>query len=203
MKRAVLFGLSPRDRRTLIVGGVAVLTLLLASRGVPAWLAWVREHRAAATELADRLELARAAAKSGHLGPGVDSLSTLYRAARPALLDGDTPAQAGAALASYVADVADATGVGLGAVQLTIDSAVASEAISRVRVRADLTGDVRGVLDLLHALETSTEPLLAVRTLTITSAEPAAPADRAEMLRATLEVEGLGRRDPSPLMTSE
>ena len=63
---------------------------------------------------------------------------------------------------------------------------------ARVAVRASGIGDIAGVTRLLNDIE-SGAPLLAVRELSITQPEPAAPDGRAEALRFEMLVEGLAR----------
>jgi hypothetical protein len=107
----------------------------------------------------------------------------------PALLSGDSPASAAATLAALVSGTAAQANVRLGAVQVRPDS-VARGAFTRVAVRASATGDINGVTQMILGLEKG-PMLLAVRELSITQAEPGAPADRAEALRLELLVEGL------------
>ena len=64
--------------------------------------------------------------------------------------------------------------------------------LARVAVRASGIGDIAGVTRLLQDIESGV-PLLAVRELSITQPEPAAPDGRAEALRFEVLVEGLAR----------
>jgi hypothetical protein len=114
-----------------------------------------------------------------------------YVALAPALVAGNTPAEASAMLASVVSGVVSAAGVKLGAVQLrpVVDTG-GRHAFVRVGVHADVVGDVAGVMTLLASLEHG--PLrLRVRDLTVTQSDAASPGDRVEVLRAELTVEGL------------
>lgn len=188
--------LSQRDRRTLVLGAVAVAAMLLVFRGIPAWRARVRDSRAEAEALTERLALTRRIVAQQSTHDGVKAPNVLSYA--PALLDGDTPAQAAAALASYVSETAAAAGVQLGGIQLSIDSSAKDRELYHVRVRADGSGDVRGVTTLLQLLESDGVPLLAVREFSISQSDPAAPPNRAETLRISFEAEGLARQGGEP-----
>ncbi len=181
---------SARDRRMLVGGAIACLTLALGARGVPALVRWRRDARANAAELRD--EATRACASVAHAGATRDSLARRtadYRSLTPHWLEGETTAGGGGSLASLVSAAATASNVRLGSVQIHADTGTAS-ALTRVRVRADVTGDIGGIAALLGALETSPTMLL-VRELSIAQPEPAAGDDRAEVLRAELVVDGL------------
>ena len=191
--------LSHRDRRTLVAGGVTVLVLLLGVRGIPAWRAWVHATQSSAAALSARVAMARRdVAGRRIITRTADSLAQAYLALAPALLRGNTPAQASASLASYVSDAAAASGTHLGAVQLSVDSGAAHAELYKVSIRADVTGDVRGVTALLRTLEGGNAPLLAVRTLSISQSDPGAPTNHAEVLQVSIEVDGLGRTPVEP-----
>lgn len=189
------FNLSERDRRTLVVGIVTVLSLVLVFRGVPAWHRWVVTSRADAERLTMRLAIARQAARDARgAGRRADSLSRVSLGLAPALMDGDSPAQSTAALASYLSETAASAGVQLSGVQLTTDSLKKGAQVYRVRVRADGSGDIRGMTTLFQLLEGGGAPLIAVRSFSISQSEPGAPANHAETLRASFELEALARQ---------
>jgi hypothetical protein len=183
--------LSSRDHRTLLRGGALVLALSIVGRGVPAWLVWTATARTAAAALI--IEAARAEASVAAAGSVRDSLrvrrSRYATTVRSSLLGGTSAASAGATLAGALSDMATASGVQLGTVQIGADTLHAG-ALTRVWVRADLTGDVRGITQLLSTVEQGPE-LLAVRELSITQPELAASVNRAESLRASMVIEGL------------
>jgi hypothetical protein len=182
--------MSARDRRVLLLGAASVALVVGAGRGLPAWREWYAGSRASAVQL--RGELARAEESLRHSAVTRDSLTARKRrlvALLPLLASGETPQMAGAGLASSVASAAEAAGVRVGTVQVRPDSA-GRTVFTRVAVRADVTGDVRGVAAFLGALEQDAT-LLAVRELAVSQPEPAAAADRAEALRVELLVEGL------------
>jgi hypothetical protein len=184
--------MSARDRRMLLVGGSVIASLIVLSKGVPAWRDWVANSRAGA------VEQARAAADAdvlvSHATATRDTVvarNARYVALAPALLSGNSPAEASATLASLVSSAASVAGVKLGAVQLRAPADTgARRTFVRIGVHADVTGDIRGVTTLLANLEHGAVRL-RVRDLTVTQPDAAAPGDRVEALRAELTVEGL------------
>ena len=182
--------LSPRDRRTLLAGAAVIGAILLVFRGVPAWRRWDEGTRASAQELVDAAARARVEARA--LPAAADSVEARQRrlvglAAR--LLDGRTPAAAGASLASLISGAAARANVTLGSVQVEPDTATGSTFV-RVAVRGDATGDLPGLTRMLAQLEGGPE-LLDVRQISITQPDAGGPADRPEQLRLTFVVEGL------------
>lgn len=190
MGAGMMTGMRQRDRRALIVGVVCIGTLVGFSRGLPAWREWRHDVREEA--LAAITERARAEALLTMRRAIEDSLAARnerFVSLAPALLGGGSPAAAGATLAGLVSGAAATSGVRLGAVQIRPDTA-SSSAFTRISVRADAMGDVRGVTNMLSALERG-PTLLAIRSLAIDQPDPAATSEQMEALRVTLVVEGL------------
>src|SRR5579862_9321310 len=111
--------LSSRDRRTLLVCVGVIGSLVVPSKGVPAWRDWVADANAGA------LEQTRAAADADALVSHASALrdtlkarNARYVALAPALVAGNTAAEASATLASLVSSAASTAGVKLGVVQL-------------------------------------------------------------------------------------
>lgn len=182
--------LGARDRRVLAVGAAVCLTLLGASRGVPALRGWTRDARASAAQLvAETASAQRSLARTKETHDSLKARGARYFALGPRLLDGETVAGGGGALASLVSDAAAEANLRLGSIQVRPDSA-GSGAFTAVAVRADLTGDIAGIAAMLATLERG-PARLAVRELSITQPEPAAGDDRAEVLRIALLVEGI------------
>jgi hypothetical protein len=189
--------IASRDRRVLVAGVVVVVLLVAFARGLPAlrrWHADVRDSSAALTQEAARARMTVARARTTR-----DSLAARERrfiALAPLLLRGETPAMGSATLASLISTAATAASVRLGPVQVQADT-IARGVFSRVGVRAEITGDVRGVSAFLSILERG-PILVAVKELTIAQLEPAAAADRAEALHVAVAVEALMvRRGPA------
>jgi hypothetical protein len=195
----VIRTLSDRDRRTLVVGVVVITLLVLLSRGVPAWRRWDAAVRASAAEMAT--EAARAEQTVRLLPASLDSLEARkgrFIAVGAGVLDGESAAASGAALASLVSGAAARAGVQVGSVQVQPDTASAGT-FMRIAVRADGTGDLPAITRMLSLLEGAPE-LLAVRDLAITQPTPGGPAEQAEALRMEITVQGLAlvRREGLP-----
>lgn len=182
--------LAGRDRRMLIAGAATIISLFILARGIPAWRSWIAAERAAAVELSR--DVARSEADIAALATLRDSLRVRqgrHAAIRPTLIRGANPSGGAATLAAAVSEMAEASSVRLGAIQVGSDTLHAG-VLARVWVRGDASGDVKGIAQLLLAFEQGPE-LLAIRELSITQSEPGAPSSRAELLRASFLVEGL------------
>lgn len=171
--------------------GVVSISLILAfGRGLPAWRRWRAETHASATELTSEVTRARVSiSRHGLVRESLTVRQGRFVALAPLLLRGETPAMGGASLASLVASAATAANVRLGPVQVQPDT-TARTVFSLVRVRADVTGDVRGIGTFVSSLERG-QTLLAIREISISQLEPGAPPERAEALRVNLTLEGL------------
>jgi hypothetical protein len=185
-------GLSIGDRRTLMIGAIAIASLVSLTRGLPALLRWQRETVIAATTVAT--DHAEARAGSRELPALRDSLHARRR--RIALLDSTlitapTPAAATAVLASAVNDLARDTRVRIAATQLRSDSTTTA-GVARAGVRVSGIADVRGITAFLRAIELD-DALLVAKELSITQPEPAASDGKPEMLRFELVVECMAR----------
>lgn len=181
--------LAVRDQRALVLGAVTMLGLVLALRGVPAWRAWRAEARAVAAEL--QSQEARSDALLAGFAGSLDTLEA--RTARllalgPALLSGETPAEAGSTLAALLAEVARESLVRLEAVDIRVDTSKA-HALPRVAVEVQATADIAGLSAFLYGLEKG-PALLAVRRLVIRPQAVDGPADQLETLSIRLAVEG-------------
>ena len=184
---------SSRDRRVLTLGVVVIALLVIGARGVPSLLR--ARHDALASAREDGIEAERARSSVAVAQAVSDSLrarNRRYLALAALLLDGETPAGAASTLAALVSGAAASSGVRLGSVQLQVDTP-AQGSFTKVGMRADATGDIDGVMEMLAALERGPE-LLVVRELLITQPEPGAGDDRAEALRVEIVIEGLTMR---------
>ncbi|MBW3571949.1 MAG: hypothetical protein KY467_12670, partial [Gemmatimonadetes bacterium] len=139
--------LSERDRRTLVGGAIVIVALVLVSRGLPAWRRWDAQVRAAAAEMGT--EAARAEQTVRLLPAMLDSLEARrgrFVEVGAGVLDGESAAASGAALASLVSGAAARAGVQLGSVQVRPDTASAGTFMS-IGVRADGTKELLAVED--------------------------------------------------------
>ncbi|HVS59774.1 MAG TPA: GspMb/PilO family protein [Gemmatimonadaceae bacterium] len=191
------FRVSARDRKTLIIGGIAVLSLLVIGRGAPAWYRW-RSNAAVSTRvvLVDASEATGSVSRSLEVDAAVRRAEVKRMEVSPAFINGSGVAAAAATLASVVSDAATTNGLRLGAVQASGDSAgVKSGGLVHLRVRGDATGDVTAVTRFLAALEGGV-PLIAVREVSVTQGEPNASADRPESLHVEFSLEALAHLGP-------
>jgi hypothetical protein len=182
--------LAPRDRRVLALGAACMLGLVAAFRIAPAWRTWRGEARAVALE-----RMSQAARTDAVLTAFPETLDTLEaRTARlgamgPALLTGDTPAEAGSVLAGLLAELSRQTLVRLDAIDVHVDSSK-TRPLPRVTVDVQATADIVGLTAFLRGLERG-PTLLAVRRLEIRPQNVDSPAEQVELLATRFTVEGL------------
>lgn len=182
-----------RDRRTLGVGALAVGAIVAVGRGIPAWSHWEGDHRSGAAAALRRVALVEARQRTlGALADSARSRGARLDSLHDALVGADSPAEAGARLASLVAEMADESGVQVVAATVQADTTYVA-GVARVATRVSATCDVQGLADLLQRLEGG-DVLLAVRELAVSQPDPAAPAGKPEMLHLELLVEGLTMR---------
>jgi hypothetical protein len=189
--------MTTRDRRTLILGSSAIAFLVMLAKGVPRFVAWEREQAAEAARASQLL--AASSIDPRELAAARDSLNA--RRARLLTIDSILPAwvsasTAVASLAATLEDLADSCAVRVSAIQLRPDS-VTSNGLTEVSARVNGVADVAGLAAFLHAIAASTVPLV-VSELSVTAPEPAAPPDRAEVLRFDALVTGLSRQANRP-----
>lgn len=184
--------LSPRDRRALVIGIASIGGLVIVGRVVPAWRAW--EHAVVASAEAAARSTARDHVLAANARATHDSLAA--RTARltalaPSWLNGDSPASAGAGLAALVTRAATDADMTLGAVDIQSDS-VGQNTFAPVHLRVSVSGDVHGLATLLAALDRG-PVTLRVASLAVQGSDPAASAQRPEMLHADLAIDALWR----------
>lgn len=179
-----------RDRRAVIWGAGTLVTALLVLRVFPAALhaasAWHARGvaRQAALARTRRLlaDIPRLQDSLGRLLPAVVALA-------PHLLDGRTPTEASASLASLIA--LDARRHALSVVRVDPLPDAVTGVFTRVAVHAELAGDVRGLVALLQTLETG-EPVLTVDGLSVDAPEGGTADNASERLRIEVTVSGYG-----------
>jgi hypothetical protein len=184
--------MASRDRKTAIVGGIVVVSLLVIGRGVPAWNRWrIENEESARVVLAQAFEVALSVNRAReidaiHRRSGVQKIEV-----KPAFVSGSEISTGAANLAAIVVDVANGNGVRMGSLQTSADSATLQDGnVAHVRVRGEATGDVSGVTKFLASLESGL-PLIAVRELSIAQGDPISPPDRPESLRVGFVIEAL------------
>ena len=181
--------MTERDRRALLVGGAAVLGAVLLLRVLP-WSA--RRVLAAEAELRQRAALlARARADLGEAALLRDSAAALGQALvglAPKILSGGSAAEASADLSGRLNLAASRSAAKLERVDQVSDSTAAGR-LRRVRLRATLESDVRGVSGVLRAMEFN-EAALSVNELRIVAVDPNSPDRAPEVLRLQVTVAG-------------
>jgi len=188
----IQLGFSAKDRRTAVFGVVVVGSLFGFSRGLPALREWEKTRVADAAELAAKASSARANVRM--LRTMRDSLSARKQrlaATDSAMLSGTSAAAAAADLASTLDEIATSSRVKIVSMQLRADSAAAG-ALTKVAVRVSGTTDVTGLAAFLRSVEANDSPL-AVRELTVSQSDPAAPPGKPEALHVDVVVEALAR----------
>ncbi|HKV50234.1 MAG TPA: GspMb/PilO family protein [Gemmatimonadaceae bacterium] len=191
--KQILTALSPRDRRTLLIGAVSIGGLLFVARVLPAWRRWqvdvvASAQSASATTARDR----KLALNARAIHDSLVARRTRLAALAPAWLLGDSPAAASAELAQLVTRAATDAAMTLGALDLRTDS-VGHELFVPVHVRLSVTGDVQGLATFLAALDRG-PGALNVRSLDVQAGDPNASAQRPEVLHADLVIDALWRR---------
>lgn len=180
--------MTPRDRRALGYGAVAVAGAILAFRVLPwsarlalAWHAHVIEQREVLVRTQDLVS--RSPAVRDSLGHALATMVALV----PKLVDGRTPVEATASLTSLVSLAASRHALRVVRVDALPDSAVG--VFARVAVHAELEGDIRGVASLVGALE-SGEPLLTVSQFAVDAPSSMTAPSSPEVLHTTLTIAG-------------
>jgi hypothetical protein len=193
--RIAMPSVSRRERRVLLAGSTLIAAVLFFGRVVPSWQRWSDEiQRSAVQSISARANAEMNVLRLASTRDSARARTARFRTAAPTLLRGTTSAASGAALTAFLRDAAMLAVVQLGSVDVRADTTSKSlEPFLHVTARTDITGDVHGLTRFLALLEAA--PLrVAVRELTVTQAEPGAPADRVEVLHATIAVEALAER---------
>lgn len=182
--------ISARDRRTLAIGFGAIVTLAGAPRGVRAARDRLARHAISQATLRERWAFARDA---GRVLPSLrDSLSarrTRLAALNVRVITAATPAMAAALLGALVEGIANDANVKVSSLELRADT-LARSLTTRIAVRVTAEGDVVGLGAFLHAVERRDEPMI-VRDLSVSQTDPAAGADRIEVLHFDMTIDGL------------
>lgn len=189
--------LNARNRRTVLVAGVAIALLGIAFRGVPAWQAWRGEARGSAAQAL--AEVARATAMYEAFPILLDSLrARTVRLARVPVTPfaGRDPAEAGSALADLVKAAARSASVEITSLKVQADSS-GSGGLPRVSVAVEAMGDVTGLSMMLASLEMSSVAI-AIRSLSVAPTSIETPAHEIERLSLRFQIEGLALRREVP-----
>jgi len=180
---------TPRDRRALLVGGIAVVAAVLGLRVLP-WA--VRRVTTAHAVLRERATLlARTRDEMATLPELRDSAAVLSQALvalAPQVLSGSTAAEAGADLSGRMNLAASRAPAKVERIDPLPDSS-GDERLGRVRVHAALETDVRGLIALIRAIDTGDE-VLKLDELRVEAPEPGTVQRGPEILKVEITVSG-------------
>jgi Type II secretion system (T2SS), protein M subtype b len=188
-------GLGRRDRRALLWGVGVLFGAGVLLRGLPVVVRMVGALRDRAA--AQRATLARVEDVIVRAPAVRDSLAQTFQdivALAPALVDGDTPADAQAGLSAVFS--LEASRHALKVVRMDPLPDSAAGVFHRVALHAELEGDIAGVTGLLGSVETGA-PLLTVSSLSVGTPDAVPHPRVSEVLHVTLDLGGyyLAKRD--------
>jgi len=182
--------MTARDRRALVWGASVIIAAFVALRVLPGALraasAWHVRAEARQEALAHTRRLL---ASVPQLEDSLRVLLPAVVALAPHLVDGRTPSEASASLASLIA--LEARRHALSVVRVDPLPGAAAGVFTRVAVHAEFEGDVRGLVAILQAIETG-EPILTVESVSVDAPEGASPGGTTERLRIEITVAGYG-----------
>lgn len=181
--------MTPRDRRALLVGGIAIAGAVLALRVLP-WA--VRRVTAAHAALRERATmLARTREEMASLPQLRDSAAVLSQALvalAPQVLSGSTPAEAGADLSGRMNLAASRAPAKVQRLDPLPDSS-GDGRLGRVRVHAALETDVRGLIALIRTLDAGDE-VLKLDEFHVEAPEPGTTQRGPEILKVEITISG-------------
>jgi type II secretory pathway component PulM len=179
----------PRDRRALLVGGIAIAGAVLGLRILP-WT--VRRMTAAHAVLRERATLlARTREEMASLPELRDSAAVLSQALvalAPQVVSGSTPAEAGADLSGRMNLAAARAPAKVERLDQLTDSS-GDGRLGRVRVHAALETDVRGLIALIRAIDAGDE-VLKLDELRVEARELGTMPRGPEVLKVEITVSG-------------
>jgi len=178
-----------RDRRALLLGGLAVGLAVLGLRVLP-WL--IRRGSMAYSQLEEHATLlARTRDELATLSELRDSTAVLTRALvalAPQVLSGSTAAEAGADLSGRINLAASRAPARVERLEAMPDSS-SDGRLGRARVHAAFETDVRGVVAFLRAIDAG-EGVLTLDELRVVTPDPGAPDRGPEILKIEVTVSG-------------
>ena len=181
--------MTPRDRRALLVGGIAIGGAVLGLRVLPWTVQRVTAAQAVLRERATLLARTREEMASlPRLRDSANVLSQALLALAPQVLSGSTPAEAGADLSGRMNLAASRAPAKVARLDPLPDSSGAGR-LGRVRVHAALETDVRGLIALIRAIDGGDE-VLKLDELHVESPEPGTVQRGPEILKVEVTVSG-------------
>ncbi len=186
--------LGPHDRRVLGAGVLIVSALIGIGRGVPWVMLWRDTQRQEMAVLSADLErFERLRTRRAQMLGSISRLQTAIGAIDSTLTSGRTPNEAGARLALWLTDAAEASDVLVENATVRADSTfVGPYAVVRVRLSGQT--DVTGLLQVMQDVEGG-EYRAVVDELSVTPADITVTEGRMEVLRISLVISALVRRE--------
>ncbi len=182
-------GLSPRDRRALMLGAFVLLPSLFFVWGVKPYLASLSEARDFLSVERAALSRERAAVTAAQRNPGMQRLAdSLMRAMSPRLFAGRDDVMATAELVSHLGAVAEEHNVWLQNAT-TRPAEIGDAGVRTLHVALRAESDLEGVLRFLQALERG-EKLLRVERIDISVASGSFVADGVEPVSVSASIMG-------------
>lgn len=192
--------MTSRDRRAITLGTAILLPSLFFVWGVKPYFAALSDARQQLSVEREALARERTAIAAAHRNPQLQqNADAAMRAMTPRLFEGRDDVMASAELASYIADVARQNRVWLQDAA-TRPAVQAPGGVRTLRVEMRAESDLRGVLAMLHALETG-QKLVRIDRLDISRMTKAASKDGTETLAvsATIVAFALGSISPAAI----
>jgi len=181
--------MTPRDRRALVLGGIAIAGAILGLRVLPWVVRRVTETHAVLRERATLLARTREEMASlPRLRDSAAVLSQALVALAPQGLSGSTSAEAGADLSGRMNLATSRAPAKVERLDPLPDSSGEGR-LGRVRVHAALETDVRGLIALIRAIDTGNE-VLKLDELRVEAREPGTVLRGPEILKVELTVSG-------------
>ena len=184
-----------RDRIVLALGATFISTVTLATRGAPALSTWSARQETRAHLVHDELLRARSSvAQRAAMRDSVAAARARLAKLASELVSGGTGADAASALATVVSGIANDSRLKVATLQLQADTVPIAATIS-ASVRLAGTTDITGLANFLRAIETS-KTIMAIRELSVSQPDPAAPTTQPEALQVDVVVGTLARTRP-------
>jgi len=181
--------MTPRDRRALLWGGIAIGAAVLGLRVLPWAVRRVTEAHALLRERATLLARTREEMASlPRLRDSAAVLSQALVALAPQVLSGSTPAEAGADLSGWMNLAASRAPAKVERLDPLPDSS-GDGRLGRVRMHAALETDIRGLIALIRAIDGGDE-VLKLDELHVEAPDPGAQQRGPEILKVEITVSG-------------
>jgi len=181
--------MTSRDRRALIMGGIAIGGAILGLRVLPWAMRRVADAHAVLRERATLLARTREEMASlPRLRDSAAVLSQALVALAPQVLSGATPAEASADLSGRMNLAASRAQAKVERLDPLPDSSGEGQ-LGRVRVHAALETDVRGLIALIRAIDGGDE-VLKLDELHVEAPDPGAVQRGPEILKVEITVSG-------------